>query len=202
MPEPPFIVKVCGVTNREDAQAALDAGANALGFNFYSKSPRFLSFVAASEIISALRGQYLRVGVFVHPTGEELTRSEGFLDVAQIHGAGKSNKTKIWRAISAGTIPEPDPSVAAWLLDSFTPAYGGSGKTFDWSIAAKFPHRVIAAGGLDAGNVAEAISIASPWGVDSCSRLESSPGRKDHARVAAFVQNALAAFHSKQVVKV
>jgi len=181
-----FIVKVCGVTTREDAQAALDAGANALGFNFYPRSPRFLSFEKAADMIAALRGDFLRVGVFVNPQDEI---SAPFLDVAQIHGTGRA-AIPTWRAVNPGNVPPADNSVDAWLLDTVTPAFGGSGQTFDWSLAAAFPYRAIIAGGLDGHNVAEAIRIAQPWGVDSCSRLESSPGRKDHAKVAAFVENA------------
>lgn len=185
----PFIVKVCGVTTREDAQAAIDAGANALGFNFYPKSPRFLTFERAAEIAAALRGDFLRVGVFVNPR-EEIKAP--FLDVAQIHGTGHS-AIPTWRSVIPGNTPPPDSQVEAWLLDTATAAFGGSGQTFDWSLAAAFPYRAIIAGGLDGNNVAEAIRIAHPWGVDSCSRLESSPGRKDYAKVAAFVENALQA---------
>lgn len=197
----PFIVKVCGVTTFEDAQASIDAGANALGFNFYPKSPRFITPDSASNIIAQLRGDFLRVGVFVHPTSEIIDQVSGFLDVAQIYGSGTAN-IRIWRAINAGTVPPPDEVADAWLLDSFTPSFGGSGQTFDWSIAARFPYRAIVAGGLDSHNVAEAIRIAGPWGVDSCSRLESAPGKKDHARVAAFVYNALQAFHTRQAVNI
>jgi phosphoribosylanthranilate isomerase len=196
---PKFIVKVCGVTTYDDAQAALDAGANALGFNFYGKSPRFLTHDAAAAIIGKLRGEYLRVGVFVHPSEQTLSAAADFLDVTQIHGGGHG-LLPIWRAIPAGTTPSTEDCGDAWLLDTATPAFGGSGQTFDWSLAASFPHRVIIAGGLDAINVAEAIRVAEPWGVDSCSRLESSPGKKDHHRVAAFVARALDAFHARQAI--
>lgn len=197
----PFIVKVCGVTSREDAQAAIDAGANALGFNFYSKSPRFLTAEKAAEIIAVLRGDFLRVGVFVNPTGEDLNSARPMLDVAQIHGSGKTD-LPMWKAIAAGTTPVSEPGIDAWLVDTFTPQFGGSGKTFDWSLAASFPDRAIIAGGLDGGNVAEAIRVANPWGVDSCSRLESGPGRKDHAKVAAFVEASLEAFQIRQAVHI
>jgi len=194
---PPFIVKVCGVTTREDAQVALDAGANALGFNFYPQSPRYISPEAAAEISVATGGDYLRVGVFVHPTADVITPATAFLDVIQIHGQtlAVSHALPVWQAVSAGTIPAADGAVQAWLLDSFTPAFGGSGQTFDWSLAADFPYCAIVAGGLDGDNVAEAIRIAKPWGVDACSRLESSPGKKDHARVTAFVTHALEALN-------
>jgi phosphoribosylanthranilate isomerase len=198
---PAFIIKVCGVTTYEDAQAALDAGANALGFNFYPRSPRFLTMEKAAAIIPKLRGNFLRVGVFVHPSSTDLNGAAAFLDVAQIHGDGAA-PLPTWRAIAAGTLPPPETFVEAWLLDSFTPAFGGSGHAFDWSLATNFPHRAIIAGGLDATNVGEAIRIAKPWGVDSCSRLESSPGRKDHTRVAAFVETALHAFHAREEISI
>jgi phosphoribosylanthranilate isomerase len=194
-----FIVKVCGVTTLEHAQVALDAGANALGFNFYPKSPRFITVDRAADIIRKLHGDYLRVGVFVNPSAGELSATAPLLDVHQIHGAG-TGSLPVWRAIGAGVIPEADASVEAWLLDSFTPSFGGSGQTFDWSLAANFPYRAIVAGGLDAANVAQAIRIANPWGVDACSRLEATPGRKDPLRVAAFVQQALEAFNAIKAV--
>jgi phosphoribosylanthranilate isomerase len=196
-----FIVKICGITTREDGQAAIDAGANALGFNFYPKSPRFISLETAVEIIHQLHGDFLRVGVFVNATDHELLAAASFLDITQIHGSGNA-LFPTWRAVAAGTIPPPEPAVEAWLLDTATPAFGGSGKTFDWSLAAGFPYRAIIAGGLDAANVGEAIRIADPWGVDSCSRLESSPGRKDHFRVAAFIENAREAFNARKAVQI
>ena len=244
----PFIVKVCGVTSLNDAQAAIDAGANALGFNFYSKSPRYLSFDEASGMISDLKGEFLRVGVFVNPSIQELTLASPFLDVLQIHGEPPVARAvlPVWQAAdptafeaascwpdstgetaypakaartsgdfqsqrnlpasagsrSAKTVATKNGPVQAWLLDTATPAFGGSGKTFDWTLAAQFPYRIIVAGGLGANNVAEAIRTAKPWGVDSCSRLESAPGRKDHARVAAFVSQAREAFHALQAVSI
>src|SRR5206468_3254957 len=126
---------------------------------------------------------FLRVGVFVDPDKASLTEIAPLLDVAQIYGDGETS-LPLWRAMVPGGIPPADARVQAWLLDSVTPAFGGSGKAFNWSLAAGLSHRVIVAGGLDGDNVAEAIRIANPWGVDSCSRLESSPGKKDHARVA------------------
>ncbi len=95
-----------------------------------------------------------------------------------------------------------DPNVEAWLLDTPTPLYGGSGHRFDWSLAAGFPRRFIVAGGLDSSNVADAIHSAQPWGVDACSRLESAPGKKDPALVQAFVEAALAAFRLQQAITI
>ncbi len=199
----PFVIKVCGVTTVEDAQAALDAGANALGFNFYLKSPRYLSVDKALDIIRALRGDFSRVGVFVQPNSETLDSAASFLDVAQIHGAVPASvPLPLWRAINPGSDYQYHPGVDAWLLDSISPGFGGSGQTFDWALAAAFPHRAILAGGLDGTNVAEAIRVGRPWGVDSCSRLESTPGRKDQTKVAAFVKAALTAFHAQQAVNI
>ena len=157
-----FIVKVCGVTNAQDAQAAIDAGANAIGFNFHPKSPRYLTYPQAEAIMRELHGNFLRVGVFVHPNSQDFAAASSLMDVAQIHGSGNTEMTA-WRALSAGAVPPPDNSVSAWLLDTFTPAFGGSGQTFDWAIAARFPYPAIIAGGLDASNVADAIRIAQPW---------------------------------------
>lgn len=194
-----FLIKICGITNEEDAQIALDAGANALGFNFYSKSPRHITPTRAKEIVDAVSGEFLRVGVFVNAASDELTRTaeQVPLDVLQLHGevgALQSLKAyRIWKAIAPNKRPNEEGSVEAYLLDTVTLSYGGSGRTFDWNLAAKFPHRAIIAGGLDADNVAQAIEAALPWGVDACSRLECSPGKKDQQRVRDFVHAALEA---------
>ncbi len=192
-----FVVKVCGITEEEDGQAALAAGANALGFNFYGQSPRYLSFDRAGRLMAALAGDYLRVGVFVNPTEAELNEAISALplDVIQLHGDNcppPPRGTRVWRSVVLpATISGEEANVEAFLLDSPSPEFGGSGRTFDWSLAAAFPRRAILAGGLDASNVAEAIRAARPWGVDACSRLESRPGRKDAERVRAFVGAAL-----------
>ncbi|MDQ2712503.1 MAG: phosphoribosylanthranilate isomerase [Acidobacteriota bacterium] len=190
----PFIVKVCGITNEEDAGVAADAGANAIGFNFYPKSPRFISLDLAHRIAATLPDSVLKVGVFVEPSEAEVHEAIDRvpLDVLQLHGKHvPSVAHRTWRALAADSADPQESLVAeAILLDSDTPAYGGSGRTFDWSLATRFWQPVILAGGLDANNVAEAIETARPSGVDSCSRLELSPGRKDSAKVRAFVQAA------------
>lgn len=196
MADPSFVIKICGITNEEDARAAIDAGANALGFNFYPNSPRYLTPQRAQEIVATVRGAYLKVGVFVNPSRDELiaTAQTVPLDVVQLHGehcpASVSQPMRIWRAI-APTAASNDPNIEAYLLDSPSPEYGGSGKTFDWRLAGNRTSRIILAGGLDASNVAEAIRTANPWGVDACSRLESSPGKKNTHEVRAFVSAAL-----------
>jgi phosphoribosylanthranilate isomerase len=202
--ELPFLIKVCGITTEEDLEASVEAGANAIGFNFYAKSPRFLSAARARQLARSLRLPYIKVGVFVNPSEEELLEiaSTVPLDVLQLHGDGLpvnlARSFRIWRGAHAAIDRRSlDPSVEAWLLDTPTAQYGGSGKTFDWSLAADFPRRAIVAGGLDGDNVAEAIRTAHPWGVDACSRLEIKPGEKDQARIKLFVEAALGAFRSQ-----
>jgi phosphoribosylanthranilate isomerase len=204
MNSPSFIVKICGITNEEDARVAIAAGANALGFNFYNRTPRYITPQCACEIIAAIPADYLKVGIFVNASASQLfeTAAQVPLDVVQLHGDQTAlplpTTFRIWRAIAASAAPPPaNASIEAYLLDSATPHHGGSGQSFDWTLAARFPHRVIIAGGLDAANVTEAIRIASPWGVDACSRLESAPGKKDSRKVRAFIRAALAAAHQE-----
>jgi phosphoribosylanthranilate isomerase len=203
-----FIVKVCGITSTEDAQVAIEAGANALGFNFYPKSPRYLTPAQARAIASQAPGDYLRVGVFVNAAEPELLTiaEEAMLDVLQLHGHScaipRNSRYRMWRAIPGETAAaDADDRMEAYLLDGATPAFGGSGKTFRWELASGFRQRVIVAGGLDAGNVAAAIEALHPWGVDACSRLESSPGRKDRQRVESFIRAAIQASQAKMVSK-
>jgi phosphoribosylanthranilate isomerase len=191
-------VKVCGITHRDDALAAVEAGATALGFNFYRRSPRYITASAAAGITALLPGHVLKVGVFVNESAPNVaaTLREAGLDIAQLHGDEAPGEApagvRLWKALQVNDRFEvkqlDDWQVEAILLDS---AAGGSGLTFDWRRAAGTGRRIVLAGGLDASNVAEAIRIARPWGVDSCSRLESAPGRKDHARMRAFIQQAL-----------
>ena len=196
----PFLIKVCGITCEEDARVATEAGAHALGFNFYRKSPRYLSPAAAQKIGAALPRGVLRVGVFVSPLEEEVVEvaRQVSLDAVQLHGpsvpARFSWRCLTWRAIPAKRSARRDCAADAYLLDSETAWHGGSGETFDWKLAAGFAERVIIAGGLDSSNVRLAIETARPWGVDACSRLESSAGRKDPRRVREFVEAAAEAF--------
>jgi phosphoribosylanthranilate isomerase len=195
------ILKVCGITNQPDADAAIAAGATAIGFNFYPKSPRYITPEAAACIATA---GVRRVGVFVNEPPERiaLIARLAALDVAQLHGdetpADYPASLAVWKA--ARVVPGfdfsqlDDAPAEALLLDG--PAaelYGGAGQTFDWALARDAGHRIILAGGLDASNVARAISLAQPWGVDSCSRIESSPGIKDHMKMIDFLLAAKAA---------
>jgi phosphoribosylanthranilate isomerase len=195
-----MLVKICGITCEADAHLACEAGASALGYNFYPKSPRYVSPNRAAEIVKSTGPGYLRVGVFVNPRVADLSEAleRVPLDIVQLHGRQLPQlppHIRIWRAIApASAPPESHMQPEAYLLDTPSHHFGGSGLTFSWSLAAGFPARAIIAGGLDHTNVAEAIRIAKPWGVDACSRLETLPGRKDPARVRAFVTTALESF--------
>ncbi len=188
----PFIIKVCGITNEEDALVAVKAGANALGFNFYEKSPRFVTVSRAREIIDAVPGDYLNVGIFVNPALSEITAAS--MDVVQLYGEWRPELAglTVWKATTPNET-ERFCGAEAYLMDTPSTAFGGSGKMFNWMLA-RGRYGVIIAGGLDASNVVEAIATAKPWGVDACSRLESRPGKKDPQKVMEFVAAAREAF--------
>jgi len=193
-----MMVKICGVTNPEDALAAIDGGASALGFNFYPKSPRYIDPDRAAELIAGLPAAVWKVGVFVNESPERITEMVGRvgLDVVQLVGqAIRLPGLRIWRTAYVDenfrvSDIEDDPAEAILLDAPAGQAYGGTGRTFDWSRAAGSTRRIILAGGLEAGNVRQAIAAAQPWGVDICSRIESSPGRKDHVKMAQFLREA------------
>ena len=197
-----MIVKVCGITNEGDALAAVEAGASALGFNFYPQSPRYVRPSDARVIADRVGSGVLRVGVFVNEAPENVMRVMRLagMDVAQIYRSALPLGVRTWRARNVDETFDAaeldDPSPEAFLLDA--PAegvHGGTGHTFDWRRVPSVGGKIVLAGGLDASNVARAIAIAKPWGVDACSKLESAPGRKDHKRVRDFVEAALAAVH-------
>ncbi|MGA3186546.1 MAG: phosphoribosylanthranilate isomerase [Bryobacteraceae bacterium] len=179
-----MMIKVCGITRREDAQAAVEAGASALGFIFYPKSPRYVTPEAAAALAEGLAT--LKVGVFVDesPAAIESVMRAAKLDVAQIYGDAIPENTRVWKAFRPAASVATD-GAEAILLDG--PANGIS---FNWAVARDLNHKVIVAGGLDASNVADAIRIAKPWGVDASSKLESAPGIKDHQKIRAFVKAA------------
>ena len=191
-----MMVKICGITNADDALAAIEGGAAALGFNFWPRSPRYVNPEAARKIIERLPTKVWKVGVFVDETAgavEETVRGTG-LDIAQLHGreaaADFPQGVRVWKAFRLGAsfdraMLDEYPAEAV-LLDG--PA---NGVPFDWTLAAGASKKVIIAGGLDAGNVRSAIEQARPWGVDACSRIESAPGKKDHRKMAEFLKAVL-----------
>jgi phosphoribosylanthranilate isomerase len=180
------MVKVCGITRREDAEAAVAAGASAIGFVFYPKSPRYVTPDLAKGLGAGL--DIWKVGVFQDesPSVIEETMRAADLDIAQVYGSDLPKVARIWRALRVGPTSRPaNESVEAILLDG--PA---NGITFDWKQVRGFSDKLILAGGLNASNVAEAIRVAQPWGVDASSGLESAPGIKDHQKVRQFVKAA------------
>jgi phosphoribosylanthranilate isomerase len=191
-----MMVKICGITNREDALAAVEAGASAIGFNFYRDSPRYISHTGAAMIGEKLPTNVWKVGVFVDEAPETIARImiDAGLDVAQLHGLSTARGVRIWQAIGVDnpSLAASGEEAEAVLVDSTDGVTGGSGKTWDWSHAPHLAQRVIIAGGLDADNVRTAIQQAHPWGVDACSRIEKSPGLKDHEKMRNFIKAALA----------
>jgi len=208
-------VKICGMTNLEDALTAVDAGADAVGFVFYEQSPRKITVEAARAIAAKLPANIERVGVFVNQTEDALcdVADRSGLTAIQMHGdhedphvadlvVARRPRLKILAAISM-LQKSPDgwammwhPNVVhAFLVDSGDSSkHGGTGRTFGWRTSAptleniKKLGRVVAAGGLTPGNVCEALGILKPWGVDVSSGVEASPGKKDPDKVRAFVQ--------------
>jgi phosphoribosylanthranilate isomerase len=192
-----MMVKICGITNRDDAMAAVEAGASAIGFNFYRESPRYLSPSGASLIAEKIPANVWKVGIFVSERAESISKIALHvgLDVAQLYGLSEARGIRVWRAcrsdddINSGL---KDDRVEALLLDSPSEhEYGGTGRTFDWKRAKGLAKNTVIAGGLDASNVHRAIEEACPWGVDACSRLEKSPGLKDHEKMREFIKAAL-----------
>jgi phosphoribosylanthranilate isomerase len=200
-------VKICGITNLEDALAALSAGADALGFNFYRRSSRCIAPAAARRIIEALPSEAFPVGVFVNESGpEEVERiaDEAGIRAVQLHGDEtpaycRALKDRfVIKALRVSRDFEPESVLEyetnAILLDAFDrDARGGTGRVIDWQLARRTRElvpKLFLAGGLAIENVTEAIAAVRPYAVDACSGLECAPGRKDALRVQAFVKAA------------
>jgi phosphoribosylanthranilate isomerase len=198
-------VKICGVTSVSDAQAAVQAGADAVGLMFYSGSPRHISMEAAQEIARTLPPSVIRVGVFVDPSPSDVFAAIQLcgLNLLQFHGAESSEfcqqfgvmTMKAFRMRDAGSLaPLPSFSADAFLLDSHVrDKRGGTGETFNWDLAVeakKFGRPIFLAGGLTPENVADAIRAVQPFAVDVSSGVEISPGRKDPEKIRAFIAAA------------
>lgn len=203
-PAAPPRVKICGITRLEDALAAVRLGADALGFNFWPGSRRYLPPAAARDLIRALPPFVTTVGVFVDPSRDEAVSAAAIsgVQVLQLHGdeppelcahlplpvlkgirvAGPAALALLGRYVG----------VAGFLLDAASPGYGGSGQTFDWSLVAGAAERVtvVLAGGLTPANVAEAVRAVRPYAVDVASGVESAPGVKDPELMSRFIRAA------------
>lgn len=195
-------IKVCGITNARDALAAVEAGADALGFMFFEQSARHIPGGAAAAIIRELPPFIARVGVFVNPT-EAAVRAciqQTGIDTLQFHGDEPPAFCRLFglKAIKAFRVQDESSLLAlpgyaqeTWLLDSYMPGQlGGTGKKFNWDLArsaVRLNGRVILAGGLTPENVAEAVKQVRPYAVDVSSGVESAPGKKEMAKMSAFV---------------
>jgi phosphoribosylanthranilate isomerase len=199
-------VKVCGITNGEDALAAVESGADALGFIFYEKSPRYVVPAIAGQIIAELPPLVMSVGVFVN---EGLATVRSIMDachlgMAQLHGDEnasychelsrpviKALRLKNRESLLALAEYQGRGSVRGFVLDTFSElAYGGTGQVTDWTLAAEVAKStpILLAGGLTPDNVTEAIRVVRPYGVDVSSGVESAPGKKDRAKLRAFLE--------------
>ena len=204
-------VKVCGITTRQDALAAVDAGADMLGFNFYPQSKRYILPEKCVRIVSYLAQYTTRVqlvGVFVNATRAEIAAiaDDCHLDLVQLSGDESSEflhtlGPQAFKGIRPASLEEAQTDAARFarsaspvlLVDAYRPGeYGGTGHTGDWELARMLAtqYPILLAGGLNPDNVAAAVAQVRPWGVDVASGVESSPGKKDAAKMAAFVRAA------------
>src|ERR1041384_1186034 len=198
------LIKICGITSLDDAHAAVAAGADALGFNFYKPSPRYITPHNAHEIIEQLPDEVLKVGVFVNEESPDQVRQiakEAGINALQLHGDESPDYCHdlsdqyVIKALAVGHHFDPQQikryPVNAIMLDTkHNTLRGGTGRAFDWSIAkeiSKIVPKLYLAGGLSPENVAGAIETVRPYAVDACSSLEDTPGTKNHDRMRAFV---------------
>jgi phosphoribosylanthranilate isomerase len=202
------VVKICGITNTADALAAAQAGADALGFVFYEESPRYISTSAAAAIIRELPPAIVKVGLFVNAAKDIVTRAitDCGLNILQFHGDEAPDyclqfglmSMKAFRIRDAASLKVlADYRTDAWLLDAYVPGqYGGTGDTFNWDLAVeaqRLGRPIFLAGGLTPENVGTAVRKVRPYAVDVSSGVESAPGKKDHAKLPAFIKAAKAA---------
>lgn len=196
-------VKICGITNYDDALAAMEMGADLIGFNFYPKSPRYVQPEDAARIVNRLPAFIDIVGVFVNSTLEETREiaSRCQLDWIQLHGdenaefcqwlAYDSPKTmKAIRVKDSNDIEQADGFFTdAILFDAYDPSkYGGTGLTFNWNIIGHVGRRIFLAGGINPDNAVAALELGV-YGIDVCSGVEASPGKKDHRKVQQLFDN-------------
>ena len=197
-------VKICGITNRRDAEDALCLGADAIGFVF-AESPRQVSVSDAKRISRAVGPWITTVGVFTNESAQNILRvaSECRLSAVQLHGdepASEIRRLRPYQVIKAFRVSEKADlektkgyEADAYLFDTkVSGVYGGSGKSFDWGLlkSSKVPKPYIISGGLNPGNVRTVVRLLSPYGVDVSSGVEKSPGKKDPRLLKRFIQNA------------
>ena len=200
--------KICGITNIDDARAAIDFGADALGFVFFKGSPRCVTVEQAASIVCKLPSFVTTVGVFVDETPEIIRSSiaDAGIDVIQLHGEERPEECRFSRrsikAIRVKSIDSLEPLksfkdlVSAFLLDAYAPdTLGGTGQKFNWDIAVEAKHfgRIILAGGLSPDNIQHAVQHVRPYGVDVSSGVEREKGKKDHQKMKLFIEKAKAA---------
>ncbi|TFG48926.1 MAG: phosphoribosylanthranilate isomerase [Candidatus Brocadiia bacterium] len=196
-------VKICGVTNYEDAKAAVEMGADILGFNFYPQRPRYITPEKAQEIISKLPGFVDIAGVFVSAGQEEvrLVKQQCQLGWIQFHGDETPEFCHVFSTFNVKTMKAirvrdqrdidraDDYTTDAILLDAFDPnKYGGTGLTFDWNVVGHIKKRVFLAGGINPDNAAAAVELGV-YGIDVCSGIESEPGIKEHEKMKKLFDN-------------
>jgi phosphoribosylanthranilate isomerase len=196
-------VKICGLTNYEDAAAAIDLGADLLGFNFYPKSPRYIEPTKAAKIINKLPAFIDIVGVFVNEPVEQIHETGNLchLDWIQLHGDEdpefckefRSHNVKVMKAIRVKDQKDVESAenffTDAILLDAFNPKkYGGTGISFDWNIIGHIGKRVFLAGGINPDNAAKAVELGV-YGIDVCSGIEAKPGKKDKRLMRKLFEN-------------
>jgi phosphoribosylanthranilate isomerase len=207
------IIKICGIKTLESALAAVKAGADMLGFNFYPLSPRYITPEKCAEIVASLKlrgARFTGVGVFVNEPVQQMLEimADCGLDLAQLSGDELTENLsalpgKTFKAVRPRSLPEADELLSkfgrvqapALLVDAHVEgAYGGAGETGDWAVARHLAQQapILLAGGLNPENVAAAVTAVSPWGVDVASGVESSPGVKDPAKISAFIAAARA----------
>ncbi len=202
-----LFVKICGITSLGDAECAVEAGADALGFIFFRKSLRNIEPGAAADITARIPESILKVGVFVDENigTMQTIASRCGLDRLQLHGNESietcaASRTPVIKAFriqdQSSLVPLREYKVSAFLLDSYVAGQlGGTGEKFNWDLAIQakaFGTPIILAGGLTPENVAEAVARARPYGVDVSSGVESAPGKKEHVKVREFVRRAKA----------
>ena len=199
-------IKICGITNLDDALAAVAAGADALGFNFYKASPRYIAPQSAREIVEQLPPSVLTVGVFVNEEAPTRIAREAGVTALQLHGDESPDYCRqlaadyviktfaVFEDFNIDVIKSYE--VEAIMLDTrHDKLRGGTGQRFDWSIAqqvSRLVPKLFLAGGLSPENIEEAIETVHPYAVDTCSALEDKPGKKNHARMRSFIETVRA----------